>query len=130
MPDALDALSRRWIAAKSREKAAIDERREIEDQISKLIKLDETEEGTKLLTQNNYKLKITSRMTRKVDGDVLQDIAAEHGLSDHLPTLFRCKPDINMSAWKKADENLTKPLLGAITTVPGRPSYSITLEGK
>jgi hypothetical protein len=31
-----------------------------------------------------------------------------------------------MTAWKAADESITKALAGAITAKPGRPSFKIT----
>jgi hypothetical protein len=65
-------------------------------------------------------------MNRKVDADKLQELAAEHGLSEHLGSLFRWSADINAAAWKAAAPTITAPLLGAITTTPGRPSFSIT----
>ena len=64
-------------------------------------------------------------MNRKVDVDLLQEIAAEHGLEDHLGSLFRWKPELNVKAWQQADDSITLPLSGAITTKPGRPSFSI-----
>jgi hypothetical protein len=33
-----------------------------------------------------------------------------------------------MSAWKAADDSITRPLAAAITTKPGRPSFSIEQE--
>ena len=65
------------------------------------------------------------RFTRKVDGDLLQDIAREKGLMDHLSTLFRWKPEIDAKAWKLADETVTKELAGAIVTTPGKPTFKI-----
>ena len=47
----------------------------------------------------------------KVNSDKLQELAAEHGLTDHLPSLFRWKPEINMTVWKAADASITTPLL-------------------
>ena len=55
------------------------------------------------------------------------ELAAEHGLTDHLSTLFRWKPEINMAIWKAADESITKPLAAAITAKPGRPSFTIDI---
>lgn len=71
-------------------------------------------------------MKVTCRIDRKVDADMVQELAAEHGLSEHLASLFRWKPELNMSAWKAADESITRPLAGAITAKPGRPSFTIT----
>ena len=49
----------------------------------------------------------------------------DNGLSDHLATLFRWKPEINMKVWDRADPAITSALAGAITTKPGRPSFAI-----
>ena len=68
---------------------------------------------------------VVGRIDRKVDADKVQELAAEHGLTDHLSTLFRWKPEINMAIWKAADESITKPLAAAITAKPGRPSFTI-----
>jgi hypothetical protein len=65
-------------------------------------------------------------MNRKVDTEQLQDIAATYGLTEHLWSLMRWKAEINSAVWKATSENITKPLLAAITTTPGRPSFSIT----
>jgi hypothetical protein len=69
---------------------------------------------------------VEGRINRKVDADKLQAIAAEAGLTEHLSSLFRWKPEIAMSAWKAASPNITTPLLDAITATPGRPSFTIT----
>ena len=82
-------------------------------------------EGTKNIDAEGFKVKITGRMNHKVDSDRLQEIAAEHGLSNHLSSLFRWKPELNLAVWKAADESITKPLSEAITTTPGRPGFNI-----
>lgn len=122
------SLSIDWIAAKQAEAEAIAYRREIEDLLTKELGIQETDEGTKNFEASGYKIKVVGKMNRKVDGDKLQEIAAEAGLSDHLGELFRWKPEINMTAWKRADNSITEVLQQAITTTPGRPSYTITQE--
>jgi hypothetical protein len=125
----IDDLAKNWLAAKEEEKVATENRRKLEDQLLSLIGVAESMEGTeKVETDGGYKIKITGRMTRKVDSERIQDIAAEEGLTDHLSSLFRWKPEVNMSAWKKADKSITGPLLGGITTQPGRASFSIIQE--
>ena len=126
--DDLNALAIVWAEAKQAEADAVARRRSIEDKLVALMGIKETEEGTKNLETTNYAIKVTSRLNRKVDADLVQEIAAEHGLSAHLSHLFRWKPEINMTAWKAADESITRPLLGAITTTAGRPSFSITTK--
>ena len=75
-----------------------------------------------------YKVKIEGRINQKIDADKLQLLAAEAGLSEHLSSLFRWKPEINAKVWNAAADAVTAPLLGAITSTPGRPTFSITQE--
>jgi len=127
----LQDACRAWQEAKDAETAAMAKRRQVEDTMLSLIGVPETLDGTENAeAPGGYKIKITGRMNRKVDGELLQQIAAEHGLLDHLGTLFRWKPELAIKAWKAADESITRPLLGAITTTPGRPSVQITQEKK
>jgi len=117
-----------WVEAKAAEAAATKRRREIEDQLVKQFQIPENLEGTKNVEAEEYKIKIEGRINRKVNSDKLQELAAEHGLTDHLASLFRWKPEINTAVWKAADTLITTPLLGAITATPGRPSFTITKE--
>lgn len=120
-----DILIREWLAAKEKERLAVEERREIEDALTNALKIDQTQDKSQSINIDGYKVKVTTRLTRKIDAERLQIVAAESGLTEHLSNLFRWKPEINSSAWKNADEKITKPLLAAIETKPGRPSYSI-----
>lgn len=128
--DEFAQLSEAWLNAKERERQAVNDRRSVEDRLAEILELDESVEGTVNIEKGRMKVKVVNRLNHKVDADRLQDIANESGLSDYLPTLFRWKPEINMSSWRKADEGITKVLLGAITTTPSRPSFSISLEGE
>lgn len=121
-------LIQQWLEAKKAEADAVEWRRKTEDYLVRALGLAPEFEGTENFEIDGYKVKIVARMNRKVDSDRLQELAAEHGLSQHLPALFRWKPEINATAWKSADWQITKPLLAAITTTPGRPSFSISQE--
>ena len=121
-------LYMQWISAKSQEEFWIKRRRELEDSMIENLKLHDAGEGTSNFEDGGYTIKVTQRMNRKVDADRLQELAAEAGLSEHLGRLFRWKPELNMSAWKAAAPDVTAPLLEAITTTPGRPSFSITTQ--
>ena len=106
----IDDLAQNWLDAKSADHAAIERRRALEDQLLSLAGVDETMEGTENVeTDGGYKIKITSRMNRKIDADRIQDIAAEEGSTEHLSSLFRWKPELNMAAWKNADKSITDP---------------------
>tara|TARA_R100000808_G_scaffold18323_1_gene40173 strand:- start:5687 stop:6070 length:384 start_codon:yes stop_codon:yes gene_type:complete len=126
MDDDIVRLSSEWLALKEQERQATDARREVEDQLIGLV--NSKPDGSATTAVGNLTVKVTGRMNRRVDGDLLQDLAAEHGLTDHLATLFRWKPDINLAAWRAADPSITEPLLDAITTSEGRPSFNITNE--
>ena len=125
LTDDLNELAAMWLAAKEAEKEATEDRRRIEDRIKSLVGVAETLDGTETVDPDRYTIKIVGRIDRKVDSDKLQELAAEHGLTEHLSSLFRWKPEINMAVWKATDEAITKPLAAAITAKPGRPSFTI-----
>ena len=113
-------------AIKEREEALYLGREKLEAQLIEALGIDQ-EEGTKTDKKHGFKIVITQKINRTVDGDLLQAIAKEKGLSEHLSTLFRWKPSIEMKAWKAASETITEPLLGAITAKYGKPSVKIEL---
>jgi hypothetical protein len=122
------SLYQQWIDAKVAEKAAIDLRRALEDELVAELGIPKTLDGTQNIEADGYKVKVVGRLDRKVNSDKLQDLAAEHGLTQHLSSLFRWKPEVNATAWKSADPLITAPLQDAITTTNGRPSFTITKE--
>lgn len=124
----LQTLSANWLRHKTDEEKSTTERRKIEDQMVKLLAIADNFEGTETAEPEGFVVKISGRIDRKVDGDKLQALAAEAGLSDHLATLFRWKPELNMAAWKTTDQAITKPLADAITAKPGRASFKITIK--
>lgn len=119
-------LAAEWSEAKEAERKAQEKRREIEDAIGRLAKLPADLDGTERLDADGWEIKVVGRIDRKVDTDALQDLAREAGLTDHLAALFRWKAEINAKAWDRAADDITRPLTGAITTKPGRPSFTIT----
>ena len=121
-------LYQQWLDAKEAEKAAIEHRRSLEDEMVLTLGISATLDGTQNIDADGYKVKVVGRLDRKVNSDKLQDLAAEHGLTQHLSSLFRWKPEVNVSAWKSADPLITAPLQDAITTHNGRPSFTITKE--
>lgn len=125
----LAQVAEAWIRAKSAEAEAVANRRTIEDAMLSLIGIGEAQDGTtNAEAPGGYKIKIVSRINRTVDADLVQELAAAAGLSDHLPALFRWKPELNKSQWDHAAESIRLALAPAITEKPGRPSFSITKE--
>ena len=121
----MNELAQMWLRAKQVEKDAIEDRRDIEDHIKKLARISENLDSTETVEPGQYVIKIAGRIDRKVDGEKVQELAAEFGLTDHLAKLFRWKPELNMAIWKATDATITGPLAGAITAKPGRPSFKI-----
>ena len=125
----LDILAAEWSAAKLAEGLAVEARRTIEDRLVELLAIPEGKEGTtNAATEQGYAIKVVGRLNRKINAERLQELAAEHGLTEHLTALFRWSADINAAAWKSASAAITAPLLGAITTTAGRPSFSISKD--
>jgi len=122
------SLYQRWLDAKKLEVAAVAERRELEDLISKELAVPKDLDSTLHCEAEGYKIKLEGRINKKIDADKLQVLAAEAGLSEHLSSLFRWKPEINAKVWNAAADAVTQPLLGAITSTPGRPTFTITKE--
>lgn len=126
--DSLEQACAAWLEAKEAEKAATEARRNLEDAMLSLIGIPETQEGTTSAAAPGYKISITTRHTRKVDAELVQEIAAEHGTQEHLSRLFRWSPSIHKRAWEATDASITGPLADAIITKPGRPSFKIEKE--
>jgi hypothetical protein len=123
-------LASLWLDAKAREASATEDRRAIEDRIKEIVRLNESLDGTETVERDGYTIKMVGRIDRKVNADQLQELAAESGLTDHLSSLFRWKPEVNVSVWKATDESITGALAPAITAKPGRASFSITTKEK
>jgi hypothetical protein len=132
MTDDIQSLAASWMRAKKDESDAVEYRRQLEDRLKLLLGVQDYLEGTETFQNaaTGYVIKVIGRIDRKIDAEKVQELAAENGLTDHLSSLFRWKPEINMAAWKAADESITRPLAAAITAKPGRPSFSITTETK
>ena len=113
-----------WLEAKRIERAIVAQRRDLEDEMLRQLQVDDVE-GSQTLKREGFKVRVTNRYNRKVDSDLLQDIATEEGLDHLLPVLFRWKPEIKLKEWQSADESAKQKLARAITTTPGRASFNL-----
>lgn len=113
-----------WLTAKETERNAVDARREIEDELLKEWG-NPTEEGVKSFEDGGCKIKVTFRYNRTIDAKKMQEIAIEKGLEHHLSALVRWKAELVKKEWDKASSDITTPLMEAVTTKPGRPSFAI-----
>lgn len=117
-----------WLQAKEAERLAVESRRKAEDDFLNSVKLNINQDKIENITDGVHKIKITTRLTRKVDSDLVQEIAQEYGLTEYLHTLFRWKPEIDLKAWRSIDESTQNKLAPAITVSAGRPSFTITKD--
>ena len=122
------SLYQRWLDAKKVETKAVADRRELEDQMTLQFALPKNLAGTVKKEVKGFTVKIEGRINQKIDADKLQLLAAEAGLSEHLSSLCRWKPEINAKNWNAAADAVNRPLLGAITSTPGRPTFTITKD--
>lgn len=118
-------IYQKWLTAKAKEAEATAERRKLEDQMVAQFNVPSNLDKTANFEADGYKVKVEGRINRKINSEKLQEIAVEHGLMAHLECLFRWKPEINAAIWKSTDPSITTPLLDAITSTPGRPSFTI-----
>jgi len=124
-------LYEQWLEAKEAENIAKAKRMMIEDELKRELLINDQQEGSETHQCGEFKVKVVSRLNKKIDADMLQQIAAEEGISEHLSSLFRWKPEINKKVWDNTSEEITSKLAGAITVMPGRPSFAISyLEEK
>jgi len=124
----LQKLAEEWLEAKNAEVEATEKRRMIEDEVVRILEIKETDDHAREFEADPFTFKITCRINRKVNGDLAQEIAAEHDMQDYLSTLFRWKPELSMSAWKGVGDNVKQVFARAITATPGRPTFAITRE--
>lgn len=115
-----------WMDMKQIESEARQKRLELERQIVENLSIPETLEGTETKEYDGYKIKITGRITRRVDAEKARQIAVDQGLDDQLNRLFRWKAEINAKNWKASDPAVTGPFSDAIESKPGKPAISIT----
>lgn len=128
LPNDMGQLATLWLKAKKQEEDATTDRRNIEDHLKKLAGIADDLDGTETRNEGGFEFKIVGRIDRKVDSEKVQELAAEHGLTEHLSSLFRWKPELNMALWKAADASITQALAPAITAKPGRPSFKIIIK--
>lgn len=61
-------LFQQWLDAKEKERAAVEKRRSIEDRLSELLASEMPADGQKTIKADGFAVKVTSRITYKVNG--------------------------------------------------------------
>jgi len=118
-------IYQQWLEAKAAESAARATRLEIEKQICTAHEFDKTFGGVATHEVEKYVVKITGRITRKVDVEKVRDIAINNNLEGQLENLFRWKCEIDARNWKAAGADTTDVFLPAIESKPGKPAVTV-----
>ena len=124
-------LFQQWLDAKETERAAVEKRRSIEDRLSELLADEMPSDGQKTIKADGFAVKVTSRVTYKVNGEELQELASKKCVP--LPLLqqaFRWKCEVIGKGWNDLDKSIQAALSDAVTAEKGRPSYQITINAK
>ena len=80
-------------------------------------KLDEKEEGTISIVDNNYKLSVTKKLKITVDND----------MADAIGFGFKKKYTFDKKAYKELDDEKKKLVDECLTTAPAKPSFKVEL---
>lgn len=124
-------LLQQWLDAKETERAAVEKRRSIEDRLSELLASEMPADGQKTIKAEGFAVKVTSRITYKVNGEALQEIASKKSIP--LPMLqqaFKWKCEVIGKGWNELEKGIQSALSDAVTAEKGRPSYQITINTK
>jgi hypothetical protein len=124
----LRSLCSEWINAKEAEREAAIKLKEVEDKLITFLNVDLSIDGTTRVIDGDISLKVTTRLSRIIDTSRLKELAEERDLNEHLSTLFRWNPEVNLKSWRDADEKVTEPLRDAIAIAPTRPAIAITIK--
>lgn len=116
-------LSKEWLKAKKAEEKAKEKRFEVEAKIINGLTL--PVEGTTTDDGDEFKVKVTTKITRSVDADKAIEIATTTGRDDLINKLFRWKPEVNKAIWDAEDPEIIKIFSAAVTAKPVKPSISI-----
>lgn len=100
-------------------------RTELEEELADAIRVPDDWEGSKTRKMGEFKVQCRRVMNRRIDGDMLRDIAMEHMLGMVVEQCFRWKPELVKSEWDAETEEHRKIFAPAIITTPGKVSFKI-----
>ena len=125
--DELRELCFEWADAKEAEREAAIKLKEVEDKLITFLNVDLSIDGSTRVIDGDVRINVTTRASRTVDDKKLKELAEERDLNEHLSTLFRWNPEVNLKSWRDADEKVTDALSDAIAIAPTRPEIAITI---
>lgn len=123
--ETIESLSKCWHSLKAKEKEIYSERVKLEEKIIDI--LGASEEGSKTHKINSFRVKITSRMNRKLDEKIWNEI------KDSIPediSPVKYKPTLSNTKLKEmilADPSAYRRVCKAVTSTPAKINVSIEL---
>lgn len=111
------------LAAKRAEDAAVAARREIDEQITNLLRPADKLEGTVSEKVGEYKISVVYKLTRSVSTEDLQK--GWDKLSAEQQGAFKWKADVSVAALRKLDDKAVLKASNYITTKEASPSITI-----
>lgn len=122
----LDTLLYEIEQAKQFEEATKKKRQELEDKVKALVEISDGQDGTNKFETDWFALKVEGHLNTKVDTPQLLELVDKNpGLKEVLDRCFKTKLEVT-AAFKKEDEEIRRIFAPAITTTPGRSSFTIT----
>lgn len=123
----LKTLAADYLAAKQAETAAIATRRELGDNLAKIMK--DRDEGTRTETIDGLKLSITYKLTRKVDTNALTN--TWEILPENVRKAFKWEADLNTKHFRALEEAAPEDYRKAVefvTTKEAAPSITVEIQ--
>jgi hypothetical protein len=111
------------LAAKRAEDAAVQARRDIDEQITALLRPADKLEGTVSEKTGEYKISVTYKLSRAVNTEDLQKVWDK--LTAEQQGAFKWKADVSVSALRKLDDKALTAVSKLITSKPASPTITI-----
>jgi hypothetical protein len=111
------------LAAKRAEDAAVQARRDIDEQISALLRPADKLEGTVSEKTGEYKISVTYKLSRAVNTEDLQKVWDK--LTAEQQGAFTWKANVSVSALRKLDDKALTAVSKLITSKPASPTITI-----
>ncbi len=119
----IDQLIAARLAAKRAEDAAVQARREIDEQITNLLRPDDKLEGTVSEKTGEYKVSVTYKLSRTVSTEDLQK--AWDKLTAEQQGAFKWGATVSVAALRKLDDKAQLGVSKFITSKPASPTITI-----
>jgi hypothetical protein len=124
--DALDDLTNQWRIAKEKEEAAKELRIFLENELLKLHKMTKQEGSESFTTPNGAKVRLTARMSYKVDIDKLAELTT--GWADDARPLKTVADESKLKTIRNEAPRMWAEIAQAVTVTPAKVGVAIEFK--